>query len=911
MVEKVGDKHYWEQWAKDIADIARRHVDNIRRLIEGQGQFRRAFQSFVKGLRRNINPNIDDDAAIEMISQHLITRPVFQALFEDAPFLRENPISQAMEKLLSLLDKTTYEKDQQQLRKFYDSVRLRCEGIETAEGRQSVIAELYGTFFKTALSREVERLGIVFTPVEVVDFINQSVADILKKEFHRTLSDDDVHIIDPFTGTGTFLVRMIQQGLIRPDALPYKYHAELHANEIVLLAYYIASVNIENAYHDAAGGPYAPFPGICLTDTFQLYEKTAAEKAELDGMDDPYFAKNSKRADDQRRQPMKVIIGNPPYSAKQTSANDNAQNESYPYLESRIAETYAAGTNATNKNALYDSYIKAFRWASDRLGENGGVIGFVTNAGWLDGQAMNGLRTCFEKEFTSIYVYNLRGNARSKGETRRKEAGNVFGGGSRTPIAITILVKNPAAKTEKASIYYRAMDDYLSREAKLATVKALKSAASTQFTQKVLKPNEQGDWLNQRSNLFPSFPAIQPEKKFDEKTESIFTVNSRGYETGRDAWVYGFSVKNTQDNLSRMIDFYLKELARYKAEKNDVNNVKDFLNKDTTKISWTRSLINSIQREKTITYLPHSFREAIYRPFCKEFVYFGNDLITYPGQMPNFFPLTSNMNLLICLSGAGNAQEPSCLIVNHIVDVNSFEAGTQCFPLYWYERKVDEGSLFDTAKEPEYIRHDGISDAILKEARRQYGDDNISKEDIFFYVYGFLHSPEYRTQFDADLKKSLPRVPFVDRADDFAAFRDAGRALAELHLHYEDQPAPEGVVVEKSADDFRVEKMRFAKTGKAKDKSTIIYNGAITIRNIPQEVYNYVLNGRSAVEWIMERYQVTTDKASGIRNDPNDWAREHDDPSYILRLLLSVMTVSLRTMDIVRRLPKVNFLAQD
>lgn len=300
----------------------------------------------------------------------------------------------------------------------------------------------------------------------------------------------------------------------------------------------------------------------------------------------------------------------------------------------------------------------------------------------------------------------------------------------------------------------------------------------------------------------------------------------------------------------------------------------------------------------------------MYRPFCKENFYFHKHWNEMQYQMPRIFPNQMLPNLMICTSGTGAKDLFSCLLINTLTD-RQLLSNTQCFPLYWYERKVDEGSLFDTAKEPEYIRHDGISDAILKEARRQYGDVNISKKDIFFYVYGFLHSPEYRTQFDADLKKSLPRVPFVDRADDFAAFRDAGRALAELHLHYEDQPAPEGVVVEKSADDFRVEKMRFAKTGKAKDKSTILYNSAITIRDIPQEVYDYVLNGRSAVEWIMERYQVTTDKASGIRNDPNDWAREHDDPSYILRLLLSVMTVSLRTMDIVRRLPKVNFLAQD
>lgn len=858
----------------------------------------------MKGLQRNINPNIDDDAAIEMISQHLITRPVFQALFENAPFLAENPISQAMEKLLSLLDETAYETEQQQLRKFYDSVRLRCEGIETAEGRQSVIAELYGTFFKTALSKEVERLGIVFTPVEVVDFINQSVADILKKEFHRTLSDDDVHIIDPFTGTGTFLVRMIQQGLIRPDALPYKYHAELHANEIVLLAYYIASVNIENAYHEAVGGPYAPFPGICLTDTFQLYEKTAAEKAELDNIDDPYFAKNSKRADDQRRQPMKVIIGNPPYSAKQASANDDAQNTHYLYLEKHIADTYAQFSSASLLLGLYDSYVKAFRWASDRLGKNGGIIGFVTNATWLDGQSMDGLRKCFEKEFTSIYVYNLRGNQRTKGEMSRKEGGKIFGGGSRTPIAITILVKNLSVQAEKATIYYRAVEDYLSREDKLNAIRKMKSVTSTQFAQKILKPNEHGDWINQRSSIFPNWIILGTRDDTAEVT--YFKFFSNGSLTSHDAWCYNFSENKLCTNMTSCINFYNQQVE---SRKND----KDYIcNRNPQKISWSPNLLRDFQKGKSSNdFSRQHLKVCMYRPFCKEHLYFEHQWNERQGQMEQLFPDKATRNLIICTNGKGAKESFTCYVSDMMLDLNAFDAGTKCFPLYWYERKVDEGSLFDTAKEQEYIRHDGISDFILKEARRQYDDANISKEDIFFYVYGFLHSPEYRTQFDADLKKSLPRVPLVDRADDFAAFRDAGRALAKLHLHYEDQPAPEGVVVEKSVNDFRVEKMRFAKIGKAKDKSTIIYNDAITIRDIPQEVYDYVLNGRSAVEWVMERYQVTTDKASGIRNDPNDWALEHDDPQYILQLLLSVMTVSLRTMDIVRRLPKIDFLKKE
>lgn len=861
----------------------------------------------MKGLQRNINPNLDDDAAIEMISQHLITRPVFRALFENAPFLAENPISQAMEKLLSLLDETSYETEQQQLKKFYDSVRMRCEGIETAEGRQSVIAELYGTFFKTALSREVERLGIVYTPVEVVDFINQSVADLLKKEFHRSLSDEGVHIIDPFTGTGTFLVRMIQQGLIRPDSLPYKYHAELHANEIVLLAYYIASVNIETAYHDAAGGDYVPFPGICLTDTFQLYEKTAAEKDELDHFEDPYFGKNSARAEDQRRQPMRVIIGNPPYSVGQRSANDNAQNESYPHLEKRIAETYAQLSTANNKNSLYDSYIKAIRWASDRLGTGGGIIGFVTNVSWLDGQAMDGLRKCFEQEFSSIYVYNLRGNTRTKGEVARKEGGQIFGSGSRTPIGITILVKNPALKTSKATIYYRAMEDYLSREDKLAAITKMKSAAASQFPQKVLKPNAHGDWLNQRSDLFSTYwPLGDKENKSNPHTFFI-PYYSNGLKTQRDSWCYNFSSPAVAAHMNTTIDFYNATLQDY-LQKAAAKKPFTFPF-DSRKISWTRATRQNLERKRSYQFQEEKIIPSLYRPFCKEWLYYDKRLNEMTYQMPKLFPTGQEQNLLICVSGVGSANF-STLIVNSIPCLDMIEKG-QCFPLYWYERKVNEGSLFEEATAPAYVRHDGISDAILAEARTQYGDSNIFKEDIFFYVYGFLHSPEYRTQFDADLKKSLPRVPLVDRAEDFAAFRDAGHALAELHLHYEDQPAPEGVVIEKTSDDFRVEKMRFPKNGKAKDKSVILYNEAITLRHIPLEVYDYVLNGRSAVEWIMDRYQVTTDKASGIRNDPNDWAREHDDPSYILRLLLSVMTVSLRTMDIVKHLPKIDFLKKE
>jgi predicted helicase len=440
MVEKVGDRRYWEQWAKDVADIAQRQEARIARLVQEDGTHKEAFANFLKGLQANINPSIDEAQAIDMLSQHIITKPVFDALFEGYSFVNANPISLVMQKMLDTLEAQALEKDHETLDKFYQSVRRRAEGIDNAEGKQKIIIELYEKFFKTAFPKLVEKLGIVYTPVEVVDFIIHSVDDVLKQEFGRSLSDENVHVLDPFTGTGTFMVRLLQSGLIAPADLQRKYANELHANELVLLAYYIAAVNIENAYHDLLGkdAAYQSFEGIVLTDTFQLNEETPATFAFRD-----VFPKNSERAEKQKKAPIRVIIGNPPYSAGQESANDNNQNAVYPALDRRIAATYAHKSTATNKNSLYDSYIRGIRWASDRIQAHpdGGIVAFVTNGSFIDGNAADGLRKCLAEEFDAIYVFNLRGNARTQGEVRRKEKDNVFGQGTRTPVAITLLVK--------------------------------------------------------------------------------------------------------------------------------------------------------------------------------------------------------------------------------------------------------------------------------------------------------------------------------------------------------------------------------------------------------------------------------------------------------------------------------------
>lgn len=904
MVLKVGTKRYWEQWAEDIAKIAAKHVERIKKSNETDVDFKTGFDMYMDGLHKNINPSITEDAAIEMLAQHFIAKPVFEALFENYSFVDSNPVSKSMKDLLALMDATAFDKEHETLKRFYKSVKERCEGIDNASGKQRVIIELYDKFFKKALAKTVEKLGIVYTPVEVVDFINQSVADVLKKEFKRNLSDENVHIIDPFVGTGTFITRMIQSGLIDKDALERKYKKELHANEIVLLAYYIASINIENAYHDAIGSDkYEAFDGICLTDTFQLYEDMASGKDILFKQDE-VFKENSVRVIEQSKVPIQIIVGNPPYSIGQKSANDDAQNDSYPLLEARIADTYAKNSTASLQKGLYDSYVKAFRWASDRIDPMlGGIVAFVTNAGWLDGAAMDGLRKCFEEEFSSIYVYNLRGNQRTSGELSRKEGGKIFGSGSRAPIAITVLVKNPKATNNKAIIYYHDIGDYLSREEKFAAIAKMKSVTAKGFFQKTLKPNSHGDWLNQRSDSFANFIPIANK---DNTSNSIFENNAVGIATNRDAWDCNYSKNGLENNIIKLIGTYNKEIDTLARDK-------DYeLTNDKKLISWTENLRKKACKNNHLEYDSSCIRFFSYRPYCKQNVYYNRDLVERPGQFKKIFPDTSADNLAVCISGVGSSKVFSSLMSDSLICLDYLEK-TQCFPLYWYEEKKQEPkamtSLFDDASKQEeakveYIRHDGVTDYILNLAREQYKTNAITKEDIFYYVYGLLHSEDYRNEFAADLKKMLPRLPLVENAVDFKAFSQAGRALAALHLNYEKQPVLPCLNIEQRSGNLKVTKMKFKSKA---DKSTIIYNDSITISNIPAEVYEYVVNGRSAVEWVMERYQVKTDKDSGIVNDPNDWAIEHNDPTYILDLLLSVITVSLETMKIVKGLPKVEF----
>lgn len=942
LVEKCGDRLYWENWAKEIGLIAHKFIERISKLIQS-GVHKKAFNEYLKGLQRDLNPSVDAAQAIEMLAQHMITRPVFDALFADYQFVNNNAVSCSMQRMIDLLQEQAFEKDTEVLDKFYQSVRTNVGGIDNLEGKQTIIKNLYEKFFKGAFPLTVEKLGIVYTPVECVDFIIHSVNDILKSEFNTSLTEQNVHILDPFVGTGTFITRLLQSGLIRKEDMERKYLNEIHCNEIVLLAYYIADVNIESVFHDITRREsYLPYSGICLTDTFQLAEKKHNE------LFTEFFQDNSKRVKKQMATHVRVIVGNPPYSIGQKSANDNAQNLSYPTLDERILKTYRKESNnmsALAVAALRDSYIKAFRWASDRISKDeGGIVAFISNGAWIDGNAQDGMRRCFEEEFTSIYVLNLRGNQRTSGELSRKEGGKIFGSGSRTPIAITFLIKNPAKKGQKATIYYHDIGDYLSREQKLKMVKDFRSISSQKLDWQIITPNDKADWINQRDGVFDSLIPLFPDKKFNQQSQSVFSTYYLGICTNRDAWAFNFSLNALNDNVSKMMKNYNAEIKRY-ANEMPTCPINEFVNMDATHISWTAILRNRATKGFTF---PDSIsydcdRIACYRPFVKSNLYFDKYFNENIGLSPHIFPNTQVSNKAIVVSGVAANKGFSSLILEHLSPLDTVEKG-QGFPLYWYEEnKNPQATLFGDVETTRYIRRDGITDWILKEVRSRFGGSHaITKEHIFYYVYGLLHSKQYRERFADDLKKSLPRIPIVDNVQDFMAFYKAGKELADLHLNYE-----QGINVQATGQDgdyaffaempmkayqtlavkvigdidiwqsqwtdatyqhFAVEKMRFAKVrdenGKlVADKTKIIYNGHISIENIPLKAYEYIVNGKSAIEWIMERYAVTIDKASQIKNDPNDWSREHGQPRYIIDLLLSVIMLSCQTVDIVNTLP--------
>ena len=909
IVEKCGTRDYWENWASDIARIAQAHITRIKSIVFNEGTAEKAaFKAFVDEIRDDLNPEISETDAVEMLAQHLITKPVFDTLFQGNQFTVENSVSKAMETVLTQLYQHNIEKEADTLEKFYASVKRRAADITTAIGRQKLVLELYDRFFRNAFPTLTQRLGIVYTPVEVVDFIIHSIKDVLRDEFENTIGGKGVHILDPFTGTGTFITRLLQSGVIDKEDLPYKYKNEIHANEIVLLAYYIAAINIEAVYQDLVQeNQYQPFTGIVLTDTFQLYEESTDLVANL-------LPDNYDRRKNQKSKNITIIVGNPPYSAGQSSANDNAANIAYLNLDKRIAETYARASTATNKNALYDSYIRAFRWASDRIADEG-AIGFVSNAGWIDGNATDGLRKHLCDEFSKIYVFHLRGNARTSGDLRRKEAGNIFGGGSRAPIAITILVKNPKSDVQ-GQVFFYDIGDYFDRDEKLSIVKHFKSINGIGAEKKwdALKADENNDWINQGEKAFSRFMVIG--SKNASRGAGLFVTYSSGVKTNRDAWCFNCSRKKLEQKMKEMIAFYNTEVEKYFSNpKNQEQKVEDFISGDAKRISWNRSLREDLRKRKLHSFEDGEIRTALYRPFSKQFLYFSRGLNNDVAQNPKIFPTEQASNLIIAVSGTGT-KVFSCLMSANPMEFLTVFNG-QCFPLKIYEGRDGHettAELFsERAGSERYLVSDGLSDDGLVDFQKFYSNSEISKEDIFYYVYGLLHSTEYRERFQNNLSKELPRIPKVRKLKDFQAFSSAGRELGNLHVNFEEAAVfpvtfKQGDLrladIQDPKSFYRVQKIRFAGTRGKIDKSTVLYNDNITITNIPLDAYDYIVNGKSALDWIMDRQRIKIDKDSGIVNDANDYANETmKNPAYPLELFQRVITVSLETMNIVRGLP--------
>ena len=877
-----------------------------------------------------------------MLAQHIVIKPVLDELFRGYPFTEKNAIASAMTKMLERLDADGLTRTNDELKGFYQSVGFRMQNVTSVSDRQKVIVDLFDRLFKVAFPKQQDKLGIVYTPIEVVDFMTHSVNDILKKEFGCTFSTHGVHVLDPFTGTGTFIARLLSSGLIAPEDLDYKYEHDLHAFEILPLAYYIASINIESVhnelYQQQHNGEALPIEAYkanditVLTDTFSS-STTQTELTELTTL-----SENIKRRKAVESMDLRVIIGNPPYSVGQDSQNDDNQNESYPELDARIAETYVEKAGKiTNKNSLYDSYIRAFRWASDKIKDRG-VVAFVTNAGWVDSAAANGMRRCLQEEFSSVYVFHLKGNQRTSGEQSRKEGGKIFGSGSRAPIAITILVKNPDA-AEQGQIHFACVDDYLSREEKLQQLATFSSVLNPELKLATITPDAHGDWLNQRRDDFAHFISVDG-KNSDEL--AVFANYSRGNETGRDAWSYNSSRKTIAGNFERCIAVYNEQVDQAKTQG------KAFVkNNNPTLIKWSSSLESKLARGiYSESFTPHKIELAIYRPYVRQLVYNDPLWIHRLGQMPSLFPFVGAQNLAIGVTGIG-ASSFSCLMSNSIACLDCLEK-SQWLPRYLY-RPVGEAAkgtkatkakatgqtdLFAGSDAAEldasngqtgeqvvingYVREDAIKPEAVAHFRAAYAghEAEIDVDSVFYYIYGILHSKDYRETYANNLQKELPRIPRVATFEDFKAFEKAGRALGSLHVNYEQVEPYAGCTItglEQGADasDLRVTKLKYGKiAGKkgnaALDKTKIVYNDQITITGIPLEVQDYVVNKKSALDWVVERCGVSIDKASQIVNDFNNMAEEMGDPQYILHLILRVITVSLETNKLVASLPALH-----
>lgn len=883
MPTKLGDRNYWENFTKKTGNIARTLNNRLKMIFEKNPEF---FHGFLDSLRENIHQNIKEDEALDMITSHIITKPIFDALFGDNI---KNPIAKALDKMVLKLSDLGLEGETKDLKNLYESVKTEATHAKSQKSQQELIKNLYNTFFKEAFKKQSEKLGIVYTPIEVVDFILRATNGILKKHFNTDFNDQNITIFDPFTGTGSFIARLLskENALISDEALKEKFQKNLFAFDIVLLSYYIALINITQAAQNRDRS-LKNFKNIALTDSLDYLEEKSA-KGVFKFFED--LKENKDIKDTLAGQNIRVIIGNPPYSAGAKSENDNNQNLSHPKLEKWVYETYGKNSTAKVGKATRDTLIQSIRMASDLLKDRG-VVGFVVNGSFIDSKSTDGFRKCVAQEFSRLYVLNLRGNQRTSGEVSKKEGGKIFDSGSRATIAIIFFVKDKDAPDN--TIFYYEVGDYLKREAKLHLLAGFENLDFVPFSE--ITPNNKGDWINQRNEEFEKLIPLKRDKTL--QNDSIFDINSNGVLSGRDPWVYNFSPKILTQSVQTCIDTYNADLKRFnerfrEAFKQRTQGVKSGdlykqlndkeITTDQTKIAWTDGLKNKLIKNKN---LPESSEErvrlSLYRPFNKQWLYWDKDLINRQGQFSKIFPDKSAQNVVINTSSMAS-RNFSCLIANWITDFQTM-ANTQAYPLYYYD---DLGN-----------RHYEISGYALNLFRRHYQDNSITEEEIFYYIYAIFHHKGYLEKYKNSLAKEAPRIAL---SEDFKELSTLGKELGELHLNYESGEMHTSVKYTTLMNAgiegyYDVEKM-------TKKGDCIIYNQNITITKIPQKAFDYVVNGKSAIDWVIERYQKTTDKESLIENNPNDYA----GGKYVFELLCRVIKLSEKSVDLIEKISKKRF----
>jgi len=868
----------YDQWERAVSEfqervpeLARGLVDIIERERKTNQRFIRAFADFSSLARRSINPNLADAAVEEMLIQHLLTERLFRTIFNNSDFARRNIIAAEIEKVIDALTSQSFSRADflRKLDRFYVAIELAASTISDFSQKQQFLNTVYEKFFQGFCVKVADTHGIVYTPPPIVRFMVKSVAEILEKEFGKTLGSKGVHILDPFVGTGNFIVHLMRE--IPQSALPYKFANELHANEIMLLPYYIASMNIEHEYYEATG-KYEAFEGICLVDTFEMAE---AKQMEM------FTEANTARVKRQKESPIFVVIGNPPYNAWQADENDNNKNRKYPVLNRRVSDTYGADSEATLRNSLRDPYIKAFRWASDRIGDEG-IVAFVTNNGFLDGLAADGMRKHLAQDFDAIYILDLGGNVR-KNPRLSGTIHNVFG--IQVGVSVNLLVRKCGAEklSRKASIRYAAVPVDWHKEQKWHFLDEKELFSAVKWRN--LEPDRRYSWLSEanRGN-FDSFIPIAikgAQAKGQIIKGQIFRDCLPGISTKRDATVFDFDNASLTERVRGFCEAYNSEVLRHQVAKCP-KDVDDFVSYE--KVKWSSTLKMHLARGTLAEFDEKRLRKSLYRPFTKQCLYYDRILNDRPSRYECVLPNANSEleNRLLCVNLT--SERPFVSIITNALPESVFTAGfgsfTFAMPFFIY---AEDGSN----------RRENITDWALKEFQSHYDDKKITKWDIFHYVYAVLHHSQYRERYAANLRRELPRIPY---APDFHGFAAAGKRLAELHVNYEQQPEYYWHRIEnrKAPLSYRVEKMKLSK-----DKTSIVYNEFLTIAGIPPETHEYRLGNRSALEWVIDQYQVSTDKRSGIINDPN----RLDDPEYIVRLIGQVITVSLETVKIVKNLP--------